>query len=121
MNLLKSPQHFGQYGKIMKLFLAKRTPQSTLTQTNAHSVFQPVSVYINYRSPNEAAACIAAVDGSSSYDGRKLRASFGTTRYCGTYLRGAKCMNEECMLAHEPGEEIDGNTGGHASREEMLN
>ena len=110
-------EQFGQYGKVIKLFMSKRS--STVTQpASTHPHYQPVNVYVNYRTAAEASNCIAAIDGSTTADGHKLKAIWGTTRYCPTYLKGGKCNNENCMQAHEPGEEIEG--AGPTSREEML-
>ncbi|KDE06108.1 hypothetical protein MVLG_03525 [Microbotryum lychnidis-dioicae p1A1 Lamole] len=117
---LKGSEQFGQYGKVVKLFMSKRTtpvaPSQSSTAQHAH--FQPVNVYVSYRTPAEASACIAAIDGTTTSDGHKLKAIWGTTRYCPTYLKGLKCNNDSCMQAHEPGEEIEG--AGPASREEIY-
>lgn len=113
---LKGPDQFGKYGKVQKLFLSKRTPAPG-QPASSHPLFQPVNVYINYRTPQEAANCISAVDGTT-VEGHRLKAVWGTTRYCPTYLKGLKCNNENCMQAHEPGEEIG--EAGPASREEIY-
>ena len=97
--------------------MSKRS--STVAQpASTHPHYQPVNVYVNYRTPAEASTCIAAMDGSTTSDGHKLKAIWGTTRYCPTYLKGGKCSNENCMQAHEPGEEIEG--AGPISREEIY-
>lgn len=74
----------------------------------ASSRYQPVNVYINYRTPSEASHCIAATDGTVTSEGNKLKAVWGTTRYCPNYLKGIRCHLENCNLAHEAGEEIEG-------------
>ncbi|GAA6062372.1 hypothetical protein JCM10212_004218 [Sporobolomyces blumeae] len=104
---LKGPEHFGQYGKILKLFMSKRSANVT-QPASPHPHFQPVNVYINYRTAAEASNCIAAVDGTITDDGHKLKAIWGTTRYCPNYLKGIRCHNDTCTLAHEQGEEIEG-------------
>lgn len=116
---MKGYDQFGQYGRILKLFLAKRTVVPD--NIPSHGSNQPVHVYINYSSAREASACIAAVDGTSSPDGSRLRAGWGTTKYCQAYLRGQRCTNENCMMAHEAGEEIDPVNGapGGVTREEL--
>ncbi|KAF5092927.1 hypothetical protein D0Z03_002631 [Geotrichum reessii] len=43
-------------------------------------------------------------------DGKYLRATYGTTKYCSSYLRGQQCQNSNCMFLHEPGEEADSYT-----------
>ena len=33
-------------------------------------------------------------------DGRLIRASFGTTKYCSFFLKGLQCKNKECLYMH---------------------
>lgn len=113
---LKSPDQFGRFGKILKLFFSRRAaipgppiPGAPVPSSSA-GPYVPVNVYINYSSAAEANACIAAIDGTVTPDGHKLKATWGTTRYCPAYLRGVRCTNENCMQAHEPGEELESGT-----------
>lgn len=39
--------------------------------------------------------------------GRTIRASFGTTKYCNSFLRNLPCNNPECLYLHELGDEED--------------
>lgn len=39
--------------------------------------------------------------------GRMLRASFGTTKYCNFFLRGQKCTNPDCLYLHALGSDSD--------------
>lgn len=97
---LRSNEYFGQYGRISKILLVKRTPSG-----------QPpvVGLYITYHRREDAARCIAAVDGTASPGGGNevMRASFGTTKYCMAFLRGASCTDHGCMNLHEWGDEKD--------------
>lgn len=104
---LKGPEHFGRFGKVVRLFMSKRSPTAPGTGP-LHPVFQPVNVYVCYRTASEASHCIAATDGTHSIEGNKLRAQWGTTRYCPNYLKGIRCSDVTCTFAHEQGEEIDG-------------
>jgi len=114
---LKGPDSFGQYGKILKLFMSKRS--ASVTQpASPHPHFQPVNVYINYRTAAEATNCISNVDGTITEDGHRLKAIWGTTRYCPNYLKGIRCHNETCTLAHEQGEEIEG--AGPIGKDEIF-
>lgn len=99
-NTLRQEQFFGQYGKIHKIVINKRT--------NA-SGNPGIGVYVTFARKEDAARCIAAVDGSIN-DGKYLRAAYGTTKYCSAYLRGQTCPNPNCMFLHEPGEEADSYT-----------
>lgn len=77
-----------------------------------------VSCYITYSRPEEALQAIKTVEGTT-VDGRLLRASFGTTKYCTYFLRGIRCKescqnhltlsgpNSECMYLHQMGIEAD--------------
>lgn len=116
-NTLRGDQFFGQYGKIQKIVINKRT--------NANG--NPgLGVYVTFARKEDAARCISAVDGSIN-DGKYLRAAYGTTKYCSSYLRGHPCPNPNCMFLHEPGEEADSytrqdlSTIQHAARQGLPN
>ncbi|KAL1594482.1 transcriptional repressor general negative regulator of transcription subunit 4 [Paraconiothyrium brasiliense] len=98
LDTLRGPDYFGQYGKIIKIVVSK-------ARENAQHQ-QSVGVYVTFARKEDAAACIAAVDGSQNGD-RTLRAQYGTTKYCSAYLRGEQCNNRNCMFLHEPGEDND--------------
>ncbi|KZF21037.1 hypothetical protein L228DRAFT_248789 [Xylona heveae TC161] len=98
LQTLRGEQYFGQYGKIVKIVVSKAKDGSHPN----HSL----GVYVTYARKQDAATCIAAVDGSQNGD-RVLRAQYGTTKYCSAYLRNEQCMNRNCMFLHEPGEEND--------------
>ncbi|KAF5372996.1 hypothetical protein D9758_001595 [Tetrapyrgos nigripes] len=98
---LRSTEYFGQYGKINKMFLVKRNQSGGGAPV--------VGVYITYHRKEDAARAIAAVDGSPSPGGGRevMRASYGTTKYCMAFLRGASCSDHGCMNLHEWGDEKD--------------
>jgi hypothetical protein len=98
---LRSSDYFGQYGRISKIILVKRTPPGTQTPV--------VGLYITYHRREDAARCITAVDGSASPGGGNeiMRASYGTTKYCMSFLRGVNCPDHNCMNLHEWGDEKD--------------
>jgi len=98
---LRSNEYFGQYGKINKILLVKRTPSGGGAPV--------VGLYITYYRREDAARCIAAVDGTASPGGGRepMRASYGTTKYCMTFLRGLTCGDHGCMNLHEWGDEKD--------------
>ncbi|KAK8190052.1 hypothetical protein HDK77DRAFT_375294 [Phyllosticta capitalensis] len=98
LEVLRGDQYFGQYGKIVKIVVSKAKDTSHPQQN--------VGVYVTFARKEDAAACIAAVDGSMNGD-RVLRAQYGTTKYCSAYLRNEQCTNRNCMFLHEPGEASD--------------
>ncbi|KAJ2853345.1 transcriptional repressor general negative regulator of transcription subunit 4, partial [Coemansia erecta] len=96
---LRSHDYFGQFGRINKIVVNRR-------QTGSSSHHPTVGVYVTYATKEDATRAINAVDGSM-LEGRVLRATFGTTKYCSYYLRNIPCQNPGCMYLHEPGEEAD--------------
>ncbi|KAI9834079.1 MAG: hypothetical protein M1819_003364 [Sarea resinae] len=98
LQTLRGEQYFGQYGKIVKIVVSKAKDGSHPNQS--------MGVYVTFARKEDAASCIAAVDGSQNGD-RVLRAQYGTTKYCSAYLRNEPCNNRNCMFLHEPGEEND--------------
>ena len=98
---LRSNEYFGQYGKISKILITKRTPPGGRAPV--------VGLYITYHRREDAARAIAAVDGASSPGGggEIMRASYGTTKYCMSFLRGVSCTDHSCLNLHEWGDEKD--------------
>ncbi|KAJ7702240.1 hypothetical protein B0H17DRAFT_1157444 [Mycena rosella] len=98
---LRSNEYFGQYGKITKILLVKRTPSGGGAPV--------VGLYITYHRREDAARAIGAVDGTASPGGGRdiMRASHGTTKYCMAFLRGVSCSDHGCMNLHEWGDEKD--------------
>ncbi|AGO11710.1 AaceriADL064Wp [[Ashbya] aceris (nom. inval.)] len=96
--LLRSDKYFGQYGKINKIVVNRKTGH------NDHQT--GYGIYVTFSRKEDAARCIQAVDGTFM-DGRQVKAAYGTTKYCSSYLRGQSCPNPNCMFLHEPGEEAD--------------
>lgn len=94
--ILRRDEYFGQYGKIVKIVVSKAK------DTNIPN--PAVGVYVTFETKEAAAKCIQAIDGTHNYDSR-LRAQYGTTKYCSAYLRGDTCGKKDCMFLHEPGDE----------------
>nr|XP_043634908.1 uncharacterized protein LOC122606004 isoform X2 [Erigeron canadensis] len=96
-DLLRKKDYFGQYGKVTKVALS-RTAGGTVQQF----VNDTCSVYITYSKEEEAVRCIQSVHGYV-LDGRFLRASFGTAKYCHAWLRNMPCNNIGCLYLHSIG------------------
>jgi CCR4-NOT transcription complex subunit 4 len=98
---LRSNEYFGQYGKISKIVIVKRTSTSRKNPV--------IGLYVTYHRKEDAARCISAVDGTSQSagGGDVMRASYGTTKYCMTFLRGQACSDHGCMNLHDWGDEKD--------------
>ncbi|KAM9934449.1 hypothetical protein OXX80_005955 [Metschnikowia pulcherrima] len=104
-SVLRSDKYFGQYGKISKIVVNRKSPSGHVTSSSNSSIV----VYVTFTRKDDALRCINELDGSLC-DGRVLRAAHGTTKYCSSYLRGHPCPNPNCMFLHEPGEEADSYT-----------
>ncbi|XP_077239563.1 uncharacterized protein LOC143880435 isoform X2 [Tasmannia lanceolata] len=94
---LARKEYFGQYGKVLKVSLS-RSASGALHSPNNSSC----SVYIKYSKEEEAVRCIQSVHGFV-LDGQSLRACFGTTKYCHTWLRNMPCNNADCLYLHDIG------------------
>ena len=91
-NILKSPEYFGQYGKIMKLIISEKT--------NPDNKRKSYSAYITYSNKIEASLAILCVD-SLMIKGKIIRAFFGTNKYCNYFLNNERCPNEgKCLFLH---------------------
>ncbi|KAI9252813.1 hypothetical protein BDA99DRAFT_468367 [Phascolomyces articulosus] len=95
-------EFFKKYGKIAKLVVSKRSTTQSGSQSS-------VGIYVTYCRKEDAAKAIEGINGATC-EGRSLRASYGTTKYCTYYLRHMSCPNPNCMYLHEPGEDVDSYT-----------
>ncbi|KAJ8129297.1 hypothetical protein O1611_g4334 [Lasiodiplodia mahajangana] len=91
-------EFFGQYGNIQKISISNRKSSDGQQQS--------LGVYVTFEKKDDAAKCIAAVNGSQNGD-RTLKAQLGTTKYCSAWLRHEQCGNRQCMFLHELGDEED--------------
>ncbi|KAH9270652.1 hypothetical protein BASA83_007261 [Batrachochytrium salamandrivorans] len=101
--ILRSHDYFGQYGKITKVVVNRRSQPHTASMSPASN---NNGVYVTYARKDDATRAIDAVDGSLC-EGRVVRATYGTTKYCSYFLKNQPCQNVGCQFLHEPGEEAD--------------
>ena len=93
IDILVSNEYFGQYGTIEKIVISfKKNPE------NHKKMY---SAYITYSNEREAAYAILCVD-SLLFNGKIIRAFFGTTKYCSNFLNNGKCPNsDKCFFLHK--------------------
>ena len=91
--VLRKKEMFGRFGKIIKIAINRK-------QNHPAPPNPSYSAYITYRHASEAKAAIDAVNGVMM-DGRIVRATYGTTKYCSYFLRGLTCTNTQCLYLHE--------------------
>jgi len=99
--MLRRPEYFGQYGRIGKIVIHK-----THGGTGAGSSVTSVSAYVTFVHKEDAKASIQSLEGHW-IDNHVLRASFGTTKYCNSFIRGLACNNPDCVYLHEMGNDED--------------
>ena len=61
------------------------------------------SAYVTYLRSEDALRAIQAVN-NIFIDGRTLKASLGTTKYCSHFMKNQPCPKNDCMYLHELGE-----------------
>lgn len=83
-------RHFGRHGPIKKVAITYPNQDCT----------SYIQAYLTYQHGDDALRAIIAGN-QSILDGRVLRCSLGTTKYCARYLRGQECTQTECMYLHE--------------------
>ena len=97
--VLRSHRLFGQYGTILKVVINR----TYLGNDERHN---SASAYITFKSKENARTCVMATDGFIM-EGKTLKASFGTTKYCNSFLRGNICSNPDCLYLHDMGDGTD--------------
>lgn len=70
-----------------------------LTQPSAPSSAS-YAAYVTFARSEDALKCITTIN-NTQVDGRILKASVGTTKYCSQFLRNVQCTKEECLYLHE--------------------
>ncbi|XP_050357030.1 uncharacterized protein LOC126777845 isoform X2 [Nymphalis io] len=94
--ILKRQEYFGKYGKIHKVVINQSTAY-------AGSQGPSASAYVTYVSPADALRAIQGVN-NVTLDGRVLKGSLGTTKYCANFMKNMPCPKPDCMYLHELGD-----------------
>ncbi|CAI4227426.1 unnamed protein product [Auanema sp. JU1783] len=115
---LKKVEYFGRYGRIIKVV--------TGTSALIGNHIQPShTAYVTYSRIEEALRAIQAVN-NAQLDGRTVKASLGTTKYCSSFLRSQTCGKTDCMYLHDIAEDDisftkeDMHLGKHTEYEKKL-
>jgi hypothetical protein len=90
--ILKRSDYFGKYGKVVKV--AVGTLPSSQGNAPVHTA------YVTFSRVEDALKTIQETN-SLVFDGRMIKTSLGTTKYCSNFLRGQLCNKQECMYLHE--------------------
>ncbi|XP_055539351.1 uncharacterized protein DDB_G0283357 isoform X2 [Wyeomyia smithii] len=95
--ILKKHEYFGKYGKIHKVVI---NPSSTYAGVQVPSA----SAYVTYINNNDALKAIQSVN-NINMDGRLIKTSLGTTKYCSHFMKNQTCPKPDCMYLHELGDQ----------------
>uniref|UniRef100_A0A7E4W4A5 RING-type domain-containing protein n=1 Tax=Panagrellus redivivus TaxID=6233 RepID=A0A7E4W4A5_PANRE len=94
-DILRRPDYFGKYGKVVKVAVGTLPSNTGSTPVN--------TAYVTFSKVEEALRTIQRFQETNSlvFDGRMIKTSLGTTKYCSNFLRGQPCHKQECMYLHE--------------------
>lgn len=143
-------EYFGQYGQIQKVMIKNKDGASlgseqldaTSSKASKHQVTSKIAettvagvgaesssstksvlsyaAHITYSTPEDASLAILALD-KHVFDGRKIRASFGRTKFCKYFLQNATCpARASCPYLHKDCKEQDILTPEDMLRKEEL-
>lgn len=94
-DLLKRHEYFGKFGKIHKVVINQST-------SYAGSQGPSASAYVTYVKSDDALRAIQNVN-NITLDGRLIKSSLGTTKYCSHFMKNQPCPKPDCMYLHELG------------------
>ncbi|XP_066997357.2 uncharacterized protein [Anabrus simplex] len=94
--VLKKHEYFGKFGKIHKVVINQST-------SYAGSQGPSASAYVTYHRAEDTLRAIQAVN-NIVVDGRAIKASLGTTKYCSHFMKNQTCPKPDCMYLHELGD-----------------
>ena len=98
--ILRRYEYFGQYGELKKIVINNSANHTSNSQKLT------VSAYITFENIDDAKECIYAFE-NFSLNGHPIKASYGTSKYCSSFLSGHTCTNSECMYLHSKGDDAD--------------
>ncbi|XP_066582625.1 uncharacterized protein Cnot4 [Prorops nasuta] len=96
-DVLKRHEYFGKFGKIHKVVINQST-------SYAGSQGPSASAYVTYQRQEDALRAIEAVN-NIVVDGRTIKTSLGTTKYCSHFMRNQACPKQDCMYLHDLGDQ----------------
>ncbi|KAM7354083.1 CCR4-NOT transcription complex subunit 4 isoform 1-T3 [Cochliomyia hominivorax] len=95
-DILKKHEYFGKYGKIHKVVINPSTAYAGVQGPSA-------SAYVTYVHNTDALRAIQSVN-NIMIDGRLIKTSLGTTKYCSHFMKNQQCPKADCMYLHELGD-----------------
>lgn len=99
-------EFLGQYGGIRKISVNR-------DKLGGRDKADYIQTYVTFCNELCASLAILALDGFE-WEGRALRATFGTNKYCPSFLRGFSCGNSDCLYLHKVSAENENLAGEEA-------
>lgn len=90
---LSTFDYFGKYGKVIKITINEK-PYQIKNNTEIYSI------HINYLNERDCSIALLSLS-DKIVKGNKLKASYGTTKYCKNFLEDKICINKECLYYHK--------------------
>ncbi|CAH0548687.1 unnamed protein product [Brassicogethes aeneus] len=94
--ILRRHEYFGKFGKIHKVVINQST-------SYAGSQGPSASAYVTYMKSDDALRAIQNVN-NITIDGRQIKSSLGTTKYCSHFMKNQPCPKPDCMYLHDFGD-----------------
>lgn len=94
--VLRRHEYFGKFGKIHKVVINQST-------SYAGSQGPSASAYVTYYRSEDALRAIQSVN-NITLDGRLIKSSLGTTKYCSHFMKNQPCPKPDCMYLHDLGD-----------------
>lgn len=101
--ILSCENSFGKYGKILNMRILPNNNDTC-------------SAFITYYDELSATKAIKNINGKKMFGQNVIRCSFGTNKYCNSFIRNSVCTNPNCAYVHEM---VDSNDC--ISKSELIN
>lgn len=99
-DILRRPEFFGQYGTLQKVSVNRLVfPGRNGTPGTAGNFAVSFAAYLTFATDADAKSAKESVDGFE-VDGHTLRVTFGTTRYCQSFIKDVRCGKTDCTFLH---------------------
>ncbi|XP_017781339.1 PREDICTED: uncharacterized protein LOC108566127 [Nicrophorus vespilloides] len=95
--VLKRYEYFGKFGKIHKVVINQSTAYAGTQGPSA-------SAYVTYMKSDDALRAIQNVN-NTIIDGKTIKTSLGTTKYCSHFMKNQLCPKPDCMYLHDFGDQ----------------
>ncbi|KAF5290119.1 hypothetical protein FQA39_LY14900 [Lamprigera yunnana] len=110
--ILKRHEYFGKFGKIHKVVINQSTAYAGSQGPSASKYLGVMGTlfnvfltgaYVTYMKSDDALRAIQNVN-NITIDGRLIKSSLGTTKYCSHFMKNQPCPKPDCMYLHDFGD-----------------